>query len=305
MNRKVIQRNACIVVTYNSEVQSLKPQLRHLTSVFAIIIVVDNSTIESKSLSIKTCCDELAITHMSAHGNIGIGGAQNMALEYLQETNTNYVMFLDDDSTFNNNEIEKLIISLGMLRAEDKRIVGVGPRVVDVKTGQQLAFAWNKWLLKRVDINGDFLQTGFLVSSGSLYDYATLITEIGLLRSDYFLDGTDMELGFRIHEKGFKTIAVKNSIMGHLLGDAIEEEGNTKVNYYHIDPVRNYYQIRNALLMLRDAGMPTGRRIGRFLQISKQALVFYSYYGKNRGKRKLIVLGYVHGILGKRGQWEM
>lgn len=293
--------DACLIVTFNSNLISLERQIANLLSFFDEVIIIDNSSDFPNQKAIAKVCLKTGATYLSSFGNVGIGSAQNRGLVYLSDKRARFVMFLDDDSVFPVFEISRLIGDFLEIRSKYPSVIGLGPTVVDIKSGQDLAFVWKKNLLKRADIQWEFTRAAFLVSSGSLYDFEILMREIGMLREDYFLDGVDMELGFRINQKGYELMVTKNSKMKHSLGDELVSKEENIFDYVHSDPTRNYYQIRNGILMLSDTRIEFQKTIGRFLQLLRQIQLFRRIQNNQYDALKMAGLGLIHGLLRKRG----
>lgn len=297
-------RSACIIVTFNSEIRNLSQQLGHLRNIFEDIIIVDNSTDLSSKDEIAYLCEKEKIELLKVVNNIGIGAAQNLGLQLIKDRGVERVMFLDDDSCFPENEIETLFDQFEMIKDKKPWVIGAGPLVKDVRSGETIAFGWEKNILRRIDTDRSVKEVAFLISSGSLYDFNILTNQIGFLREDYFLDGIDMELGLRITSKGYKTVVIGSSKMIHYLGDHVKKDNFGKTFYAHEDPVRLYYQTRNHLLILKDLPIKATRKYLRVLQIFKQ----FQFLAKLRSRKfvdlHMFYLGVLHAVLERRGPYK-
>jgi rhamnosyltransferase len=295
--------NAYVIVTFNPDLSKLSQQLRELNNIFQHKVIVDNSTILFLKEEIKQLCQKNKIELIDLKVNTGLGTAQNNALKLLKNRKVDLLMFLDDDSHFPANEIKNLIDSFEKISSEIPKVIGVGPLVEDVKTGETIAFGWRKNILRRLDIDESIKEVAFLISSGSLYDFNILTSQIGYLREDYFLDGIDMELGFRISSKGYKMYVTKSSKINHSLGDQVRKDNFGKILYLHNDPIRIYYQTRNHLLMLRDLPIKTIRKHLRILQIVMHSNFFSAFRYRRFRDLQMFFLGLLHAACQKRGPY--
>ena len=291
----------CIIVTFNPDVRHLQTQLLELQSISQEIVVVDNSTDVFLKQEIFRIIAETSCTVIQQSENFGIGAALNQGLKLLGTRGVQRVMFLDDDSFFPAEQIEFLIASFDEIRVDNPRIIGAGPSVKDIKNGVILSYSWQNNILKIAPQNDIALEVAFLVSSGSLYDMTALLSEIGYLREDYFLDGTDMEYGFRITSKGYKLVTFSSIEMEHSLGDRVSKVGSNKYEFEHFDPGRIYYQTRNHLLMLRDTPIGMRRKFFRVVQIFHHFNLSRKLLHRDFSKIRMFIMGILDALLNRRG----
>ncbi|MCH5717222.1 glycosyltransferase family protein [Niabella hibiscisoli] len=146
-----------------------------------------------------------------------------------------------------------------------------------------------------------------LITSGSVVNLL-LFAEIGGFDEQLFIDEVDSEYCFRLNQKGYRTIKLKNIFLNHSLGvvSAHRSLKNFKETPRTLhSPLRVYYMIRNYLYISRayKQGQPASfayRRIALVNRIKNNLL-----YGKDRMLLvKYLWLAYWHFKTGKMGKFK-
>lgn len=298
----VRSRVLAVLVTFNPDVAHLRPTLSTIGAVIDVV-VIDNSDEPSARSSVAALCNDEKATYQSLGGNAGIAAAQNAGIARARSRSFEYVLFLDDDSSMDGGAIPRLLEAADQARMDDPSVVGVGPRIVDARSKQTLAYAWigNHIGLATMPEAGGPVDVAFLVSSGSLISLAAFDT-YGPFRADYFIDQVDKEWGLRVGSSGGRMLVISDEILLHSLGDeARVTRGGKRVTFSHDSPVRHYYLTRNAIHMLRDTKLPFLRRLHlvRLLVDSSIRKVFSPTAPPER--RRAVLKGWSDGIRGVRG----
>lgn len=121
------------------------------------------------------------------------------------------------------------------------------------------------------------------------------------MREEFFIDFIDIEWGLRAGTKGYQSFGVFNAQMNHNLGDSFVRVGERNVSIH--SEIRNYYIMRNALLMYKDEIIPLNWKIAdstKFIQRFILSLLFANERIKNF---KFMVKGIFDGLRGVSGDY--
>lgn len=184
-----------------------------------------------------------------------------------------YVLLLDQDSRAPDGMVVGLVAATREGRDTGLAIAAVGPVVCDVKNANQPVDAVpDSTALVPVDV---------LVSSGTLV-HRNVFATVGLMDEQLFIDGVDHEWCLRAAALGLRSYVVPAVRLTHDMGDRLVRIGG-RLRVLHGNPVRQYYIIRNSLLLLRRAYLPRRWRTRQFARTLRR-LVFYVAYSDDRAR---------------------
>lgn len=260
-----------VVVAYRPDAARLDALLARLAPQVAHLVVVDNS---------DTGADREAVAHAaSAHRarllgdgvNAGVGAAQNRGIAACLAAGARSVLLFDDDSLPDAGLVDALSRGLERARALGGRVAAVGPWAFDEREpASPLVFGATPRGPRRVSGPGDDLvSVAFLLASGCLID-ARALADVGPMREDLFIDHVDLEWGVRARAKGWALYALAGVPMAHRLGERVRRIGWLGGRAVHLhSPLRNYYLVRNTLLLVRERALPAGWRVGYLAWLAK------------------------------------
>jgi len=301
---------SAILVTYNPDMETLRAAVQAIFPQVADVIIVDNASANFSTdwsdILIGKAHDKLQI--LSQQENLGIAAAQNIGIEQVIKSDADFMLLLDQDSVSTPSLVSELltVITSNELIFNDLPVAAVGPSIVDRRTGKSYYFITdrNGFPHKSLpELNSQPIDVSVLVASGSLISIKAL-KDIGAMRSNYFINHVDTEWCLRAKAKGYRLLGVPLAKLEHQFGDIVKQVwflGFRQVIYH--SPLRNYYDIRNTLLMLHDTVMPWPWRlhfIGRIWRLG-----YFMLFAEHRWLRlTLISLGLVHGMLRVSGCLE-
>jgi len=288
-----------LLVTYNTPGDVLVRTLVRLAPQLSLLLVMDNSDSSDEVARAVTDAQLFGVEYHSSRGNIGIAQAQNNGIARSLEVGADYVLFLDDDSLFPEGGVRQLLGDLNNERIALPLTVGIGPRIVDTRTGQVLAAVWEGRKIRPTNVT-DVTEVAYLVSSGALIDVHAF-EKYGLFRSEYFIDHVDKEWGLRVGLRGGRFVVSPNATMSHQLGDEPTMSRSGNVRYRHDSPTRDYYLTRNAIFVMRDLSLPVIKYVDMLRLLIDSSL--RKILGRNRTmpQRLAVVTGVVHGLRNRRG----
>ena len=145
-----------------------------------------------------------------------------------------------------------------LLSAEDKlisdglQVAAVGPVFIDERSGWVSPAVRYSYLGLRtipVDLSkSTVVESHFLIASGCLIR-ASVLSKVGLMREDLFIDWVDNEWGLRARKMGSRCYVVSQARMKHSVGDGVVTLLGKRM-HLHAE-TRNYYLLRNAIYLMR------------------------------------------------------
>lgn len=256
-----VARAAAVLVTYRTPVARVEATLRALEGLTRV--VVDNTPADDESARIRDVTHSVGALFERMGGNRGIGAAQNAGVRVAREAGADRVILVDDDTDLDAAQVAHLSESLDAAVSIDPQVAGLGPLLVDRRSGESMWFEWRRDRVRFVRTT-DAPTFGpriaaFLIASGSLLRLDA-VEAIGPFRDDYFIDHVDREWGLRAGVLGWRLLVDPRIKVDHALGETPDLTDRGAV-YRHANALRLYYGTRNSLLLVRDVGLPLRRRV--------------------------------------------
>ncbi len=296
-----------IIVTYNPVRETLLASLNQLLPQVKTIVIVDNASntdIADIIRSLKTK-EYNKINLIALEHNYGVGKAYNVGISIARSLNATFVLLLDHDSIPESDMLGKLYGVFVYLEGQEKAVCVVGPRYLDLATAQLSQFVRiNQFGLTRLvcDDTTDYVQTDFLISSGSLISLKSL-NQIGDMDEDLFIDHIDTEWCFRAKSKGFEMYGVCHAFMQHALGDRQMRIwwGRWRSIPFH-QPFRYYYMFRNSVSLWQRPYMPVAwKRADKLRTLC--FIFFFTIFSPNRlANLRMMLKGLKDGLHKQMGK---
>ncbi|QNQ82771.1 glycosyltransferase [Lactobacillus sp. PV012] len=259
-----------VVVTYNPNINDFYKNMKIISTLSNNIVIVDNNSNDQIYRGIeqlKESYSNLSIIRLSE--NKGIGYAQNIGIEYLNNKVENYYLFLDQDSSITLFNLKKLIKIFEKIN--DQNVVAIGPaQDYDV-------------------LNNHVEKTDKLISSGSLVKKAAF-EKIGKYKSAFFIDYIDYEWCWRAQKQGYKVYKTDLVEMNH------ETTGVNRYRGHTVDPIfRLYYIFRNSTYLVLYEKIPIKAKIVMIVRNSGK-LMFQFRLPKKKLRIKSVMKGIKDGL---------
>ncbi|MBX9247050.1 glycosyltransferase family 2 protein [Actinotalea ferrariae] len=295
-----------VVVTYEPDADVVGLLLGALVPQVAAVVVVDNGSAPERVAALRdACAAHPGVRLVPLPDNRGIAAAQNVGIRDAAAHGATHVLLSDQDSLPAPDMVHRLLDGLAV--AQRRGPVGaVGPVTVDERNGTAaLLFAARTWGPRRADLpegDGRLVDVAFLIASGCLVPM-TVLDAVGPMNEDWFIDHIDLEWGLRARRAGFALYGVTGASLAHQLGDRTQRiPGRERAVHIH-SPRRNYYMVRNTLLLVRGDLMSLRWRVGYVAWITKYA-VFYALVPPPRAERIRVMARAVRDALaGRAGPW--
>jgi rhamnosyltransferase len=216
--------NIAIGITLYNPPETAWKHISFLTGLKLRVWIVDNSIAPQQN-------PIPGIEFYKHNANIGgLAKALNILCEKAAELNLEWLLTLDQDSTF---ETEKDLLNLLSHTKKCENDVGIiAPKVVQ---------------LKRINTNH------FVLTSGTLLRMQAQ-KECGYYYEYFFIDALDIEYCLRLLSHGWKIKVVEDSFMNHVLGAMIEKYVPFIKKHIYIteyNPERIYYIFRNLNITIK------------------------------------------------------
>lgn len=289
-----------VLVTFNPDQLHLRKVLSALKAQVAGLVLIDNGSHDAAELGLLAT--DLGAEWIPLARNEGIAVAQNVGIGRALSTGAGAVLLMDQDTLLPTEAVRRLAETLNEMRSQGIRVGSVGcafqdthdGRVADVWRAQGLAVA------RTVVTAGasEPVETDFVIASGSLLP-ADVLNDVGLMDGPLFIDLVDLEWGFRAAEKGYRHFQSAQVVMDHTIGAGRVKLGSRSIALHA--PVRNYYWVRNALLMARRNYVAPAWRL-YFVRRALTYLIVYTLKGDRRWQRfGLMLRALLHGLVGRAG----
>jgi rhamnosyltransferase len=225
------------------------------------------------------------IKYIGNNENLGIAYALNCAAKEAYSNGFNFLLTMDQDSSFLNNDCEKLIQQLKRLDICQTGILAPNHNGSKSST--------------------EFDEVKSTMTSGNLLNLEAF-SLVGGFNEDYFIDYVDHEFSLRLRKNKLKIIQSNRIHIKHKLGDTVSIRlfGRTMASSNHI-PVRRYYMTRNRFytisrFFLFDPALALKELFGHFVETIKIILIERDI----RKKLGMSFRGFLDFLKGKYGKYE-
>ena len=288
-----------ILVTYRPDLSDLDALIAALVPQVAALVVVDNGSGPSHAdgLRARFAPEQLPIPVrlICQPDNMGLGHGLNTGIAAARTLAAARVLLLDQDSVPAPAMVAALCAALDASRRRGDRPAAVGPVYHEPHRPGPSPFGGAAG-------RPGPIETAALITSGLLLPL-DVFDKVGPFDETLFVDLTDTEWCFRARAAGLRCFGVPQARMTHRIGDTVLRLARRNMSVH--TPLRNYYQIRNALALCRRRATPLGWKLREIPRVFARSLILIVLVRQRRVRARLIALGVVHGIrnhLGKGGQ---
>ena len=292
-----------IVVALNPKENELRALLEAVAPQVQQIIVIDNGSDLGKLDWMASFIQDLPMEIHTLEQNYGVATAQNKGIALAKQYGATYVLLLDDDSIPPPEMVSTLLSVTLDKEAAGIRVGSVGPAYEDpTHTTSHKSFVdLDDFSLIYRDINGpeNIVSVAYTIASGSLISIATL-DAVGPMKDELFVDYVDIEWGLRARHLGFQSFGVCNLLMVHQLGYFTRVVMGKSFRFHN--PLRHYYQFRNAIWLYRQPYLSMSNKIGESYRLMLRFAACAVLAKERQHNLKMMLIGLAHGISGKLGK---
>jgi len=257
----MINKIAAIVVLFHPP-EEVFCNISTYSRIIKDIIIIDNSGKKAdKNLAyvnkFRKNEKDRNIYYYDMKCNKGLAEAFNYGLDIASKIGCDWCFTMDSDSSFK-NDIASIYIN-----AEKKygstEIIAYAPQ-----------YDYDRI---KVKINNNIKKVTWTMTSGTMFNVKKLI-EAGGFDTWYFVDGIDVELGYRLKKLGYKILRCNSAILNHLPAQTVCRNLFGKTFKYGIaSPERYYYQARADTRIIMSYFSPYAF-LDLFMRLSKIIFLF-------------------------------
>lgn len=201
------------------------------------IIVVDNNSSDGTELYLKNKYPTVTVIQSGA--NLGVTGANNLAIKKAIEEHADYIFLLNPDAYIDPNCINKLL----EVMKKDLKIGMACPMIYNANKSNRIWFAgsifdWHKGIAPHIGYNeidkGQYFSNTLMdrVCSCAVLISIESLLKIGLFDDNYFLYFDETDLSIRYIDKGYKLLFVSNAKCWHAVSASSEGDDGKVYLYY-------------------------------------------------------------------------
>lgn len=230
----VKSRICAVVILYNPSPEHLSNLESYRHGVEWLYVIDNSPTIDADRIQYIGALEKTKL--LSSGENLGIGGALNRAVMNARAEGYAWLLTMDQDSVFEENQFERLIDSLDGITAELVAIIS--------------PLHGDKEFMPSENV--EYEPVDDVSTSGNLLNLA-VAENIGPFNEALFIDSVDHDYCLRARIGGYQILQTKNIYLSHKHGS--EYAGSIlnlkKKTFYIHSPERMYFIVRNALYMRR------------------------------------------------------
>lgn len=230
----------CLIITYNPD-QILLGLIDVIHRQVGRIIIVDNNSSKEGLDIIAKGNEKYNFQIIRNTQNYGIAKALNQGLEEARNSNFDYVLTFDQDSTPFEN-IVSVIREVYNSYNNKAEIGAIGVSYVSGKSEK----------LVEGNKNQLYFEKDYLITSGCMISVDAFF-KIGGFREDFFIDNVDIEYSLRLKKNGKKSLIATKPGMIHKAGDPlIKKILGISITSSNHSSFRRYFMSRNHIIVTRD-----------------------------------------------------
>ena len=270
---------SALITIYNPEM-TVADNIKTISVQVDRVFLCDNSPEEHSGMF----SDIQNAVYVFNHGNYALSKAFNVVLKnpVYRWSDDDYVIFFDQDSAIREGHISGLIAEYEMLEEKGYKIAGIGPIYYNLNTKQIAIPRIKKQIAENSYIVSSIITSSLLCRYGSL-------REVDFWNEEIFLDLADWDLCWRMMQKGMVCIKTKAVVLEHALGYGEKKVGMIRLG--RTAPVREYYQTRNYLYLLKKRYTPLKYRFKFLRNLTVRPILHYLFLDNKTDRIKYIKAG--------------
>jgi rhamnosyltransferase len=271
--------NVCAIITVYYPDKSILLNISRLEKQVSLIIIADNTPDVNNFELFKS---NNHIIYNANKANLGLSKAFNSCLKLETVKQSDFILFLDQDSLVPDALVKTLITDYWALLKTGVKISCIGPIYYE-ENAKKITIPKIKHQL----IPGVF-KVNAIITSSMLTTY-TALAAINFWNEDIFLDLADWDLCFRFAQSGFFCFLTKNVVLHHRLGITARHFGS--FIFRCAAPKRTYYQIRDGLKLILKNYTPLRYKIRFLLNIFIRPTLHFIFWDQRLERIKYLYLG--------------
>ncbi|WP_018616007.1 glycosyltransferase family 2 protein [Segetibacter koreensis] len=227
-----VNKVAAGVVVYHPDSNVLTNINTYYSGVEKLIVIDNSETRTTFQNDLHKLFPDAIYLHLNR--NAGIAAALNIACEIAIEGGYKWILTMDQDSSFNLDELTEMIARIPLVEILFKKVGIITP--YHVLHTEDVTKTTEQYSVKNI-----------VMASGNLLNL-TAYTAIGPFEEKLFMDYADYEYCLRLRKNKYQIIQDNFVKLKHSLGSyAIKKMFGVSFGVSNHNSVRRYYMIRNSL----------------------------------------------------------
>jgi rhamnosyltransferase len=253
---------AGVVILYHPDIKQLSENINTYVLGLKQLYIYDNSEIQTPGIEAALNNLHPCIKYQFFNNNEGIAKRLNQAVEAAMQTQYDYFLTMDQDSSFKPGDFEKY---KSLIQKEEYTKVaqfGINCQPQITMSSEQPQEALT------------------LITSGSILNLS-LFKKVGDFNEDLFIDFVDAEFSYRVVQHGLINLMFSNIQLNHALGNLVSGRSvltfKKSLRIIHA-PIRTFYITRNGLFLLfKHKGLSEEMKkdVIRCMKILKNDLIYH------------------------------
>ena len=253
---------AGVVILYHPDIKQLSENINTYVPGLKELYIYDNSEIQTPGIEAALNNLHPCIKYQFFNNNEGIAKRLNQAVEAAMQTQYDYLLTMDQDSSFKPGDFEKY---KSLIQKEEYTKVaqfGINCQPQITMSSEQPQEALT------------------LITSGSILNLS-LIKKVGDFNEDLFIDFVYAEFSYRVVQHGLINLMFSNIQLNHALGNLVSGRSlltfKKTLRIIHA-PIRAFYITRNGLFLLfKHKGLSEEMKkdVIRCMKILKNDLIYH------------------------------
>jgi rhamnosyltransferase len=253
---------AGVVILYHPDIKQLSENINTYVHGLKQLYIYDNSEIQTPGIEAALNNLHPCIKYQFFNNNEGIAKRLNQAVEAAMQTQYDYFLTMDQDSSFKPGDFEKY---KSLIQKEEYTKVA------------QFGINCQPQITMSIEQAQEALT---LITSGSILNLS-LIKKVGDFNEDLFIDFVDAEFSYRVVQQGLINLMFSNILLNHALGKLVLGKSlmtfKKSLRIIHA-PIRAFYITRNGLFLLfKHKGLSEEMKkdVIRCMKILKNDLIYH------------------------------
>lgn len=287
-----MSKTHALVTLYNPSEKEFN-NCRILSQQVDTVILCDNSQ-ESHETVFQ---NEKNIIYITKNENLGLGAAFNVALK--NDTygwkDDDLIIFFDQDSQIGEDYIQALQDEYRKIETLIPNLGCLGPVFYNTSNGR------TERPRQKKNITDETYEVSNTITSSLMMRYGNL-KRIDFWNEKVFLDLADWDLCWRMQKAGMVCCMTEKVVLHHSVGNGEKKVGPIKLRVGQ--PLREYYQTRDALYLLQENYVPLKMRLRLIANVTIRPVVHYLMLDDKKSRMKFIRRGindYKKGVHGEYG----
>jgi GT2 family glycosyltransferase/glycosyltransferase involved in cell wall biosynthesis len=211
------------------------------------IFLVDNASTDGSMEYLKNKFGT-SITYIQNEKNFGYAEGNNKGIQEVIKKNFDYILIMNNDVQVDKNFLTELV----KVSNDHSEIGLVSPKVYYPGSEKKLQSVGGKikWSFGEARLIGNLEKDKGQYDTLSEIDFASgvcvlapteIFQKVGMIPTDYYMYGEDVDWSFRIKKAEYKIVVVPQSIIYHF--DSLSSKSDS--------PAKTYYYFRNCLIFMK------------------------------------------------------